>query len=201
MSAQPAFDPARHMTTIRTKGGGRSQYLAARHRILWMRSEHPQAKVLSEILIATDSYARFRCRIELENGAVAEAHGSESVDDFPDFLEKAETKALARALAVLGYGTEGATDLTEALPDTVRHVQLGERTTPAQQRYLHEAAKARHITLNDRPMQWGTVIGVLTKAGVAMDDIADEQGIIPERVRDALDAYNPPPVPPVGDAK
>jgi hypothetical protein len=33
-------------------------------------------------------------------------HGSESKRDFGDFIEKAETKAVGRALAMLGYGTQ-----------------------------------------------------------------------------------------------
>ncbi len=41
-------------------------------------------------------------------GAVAVGHGSEAAGDFGDFIEKAETKAIGRALAALGYGIESA---------------------------------------------------------------------------------------------
>ena len=40
-------------------------------------------------------------------------YGSESVKDFGDYLEKAETKAVGRALAMLGYGTQFAPELDE----------------------------------------------------------------------------------------
>jgi len=38
--------------------------------------------------------------------AAAVGYGQEEQKDFPDYLEKAETKALGRALAALGYGTQ-----------------------------------------------------------------------------------------------
>ncbi len=41
-----------------------------------------------------------------EVGGMATATGSETKKDFEDFLEKAETKAVGRALAMLGYGTQ-----------------------------------------------------------------------------------------------
>lgn len=39
-------------------------------------------------------------------GAEATGHGSETPRDFSDYIEKAETKAIGRALAALGYGTQ-----------------------------------------------------------------------------------------------
>jgi len=42
-------------------------------------------------------------------------HGSETRAHFPDFIEKSETKAIGRALAALGYGTQHAADLDEGM--------------------------------------------------------------------------------------
>ena len=39
---------------------------------------------------------------------------SETMSDFRDYFEKAETKAIGRALAMLGYGTQFAPELDEA---------------------------------------------------------------------------------------
>ncbi|HKG29607.1 MAG TPA: hypothetical protein VKB01_10775, partial [Thermomicrobiales bacterium] len=36
----------------------------------------------------------------------ATGYGSETASDFPDFIEKAETKAIGRALNALGYGAQ-----------------------------------------------------------------------------------------------
>ena len=40
-------------------------------------------------------------------------YGSESARDFPDFIEKASTKSLGRALLLLGYGTAFANEMDE----------------------------------------------------------------------------------------
>ena len=47
------------------------------------------------------------------HGATATAHGSEGCADFLEYLEKAETKAIGRALALLGYGTQFAPEFDE----------------------------------------------------------------------------------------
>ena len=58
--------------------------------------------------------AVFCAKILDEEGAMkSSGYGSESKRDFADYLEKAETKAVGRALAMLGYGTQFAPDLDE----------------------------------------------------------------------------------------
>ena len=65
----------------------------------------------SELLEHGDNWAVFRATITNENGVViSTGHGSESAKDFGDYLEKAETKAVGRALAMLGFGTQFAAD-------------------------------------------------------------------------------------------
>jgi hypothetical protein len=59
-------------------------------------------------------YARFRATVCDGKGGRATATGSECAADFPDFIEKAETKAVGRALAMLGYGSQFAPDFDEA---------------------------------------------------------------------------------------
>ncbi len=46
----------------------------------------------------------------LPSGGRATGYGSEAQGDFADYIEKAETKAIGRALAALGYGTQFALD-------------------------------------------------------------------------------------------
>ena len=46
----------------------------------------------------------------LPNGASATGWGSETSHDFADYIEAAETKALGRALAALGFGTQFTRD-------------------------------------------------------------------------------------------
>jgi hypothetical protein len=84
------------------------EYVRVKDRLQAMRRDHPDARVVTE-LVELDRerfFALFRARIELANGAVATGWGSECADDFGDYIEKAETKAIGRALVALGYGSD-----------------------------------------------------------------------------------------------
>ena len=48
--------------------------------------------------------------VSIPGGGSATGWGSESSGDFRDYLEKAETKAIGRALAALGFGTQFCPD-------------------------------------------------------------------------------------------
>ncbi|NWJ94545.1 MAG: hypothetical protein HXX20_02085 [Chloroflexi bacterium] len=54
--------------------------------------------------------AVFRAKITIPEGGSATGWGSETGDDFKDFIEKAETKAIGRACAALGFGTQHCQD-------------------------------------------------------------------------------------------
>jgi len=104
-------------------------YLPARRRIQWMRAEHPDWTITTEILHfdkatrvgtkVTGGLAVVKATVADNVGAwpriIAQGTKTEYSENFPDFLEKAETGAIARALAVAGYGTEMAMDLDEGL--------------------------------------------------------------------------------------
>ena len=102
------FDPTKYLRTIKTRSGKQETYLPVPARLLWLRSDHPNASVLTEALKLDDRNAIFKATITLPGGAVAVGHGSEAAGDFGDYIEKAETKAIGRALAALGYGMEPA---------------------------------------------------------------------------------------------
>lgn len=89
-------------------------YLQVAHRVVWFREEHQNWTIETEQLTIDDARALFTARIKDETGRVlATATGSETRQDFGDFIEKAETKAIGRALAFLGYGTAAAPELDE----------------------------------------------------------------------------------------
>lgn len=102
------FNPQQHLTRLRGGRGGSGEYLEVKFRLVWLRSDHPDAQLETEHVTITESLAIFRARVTLPNGASATGYGSETAGDFRDFLEKAETKAVGRALAALGYGTQFA---------------------------------------------------------------------------------------------
>lgn len=125
---KPMFGAPNKDKMITVRGGG--QYLKARDRIVWMRGEpeqHPDWTIdtMSEEIIRGElkgknsvvgGYARVRANIYDETGRlIASGVKTEFSERFMDFVEKAETGAIARALAVAGYGTEAALDLDEGL--------------------------------------------------------------------------------------
>lgn len=103
------FNPAEHLISL--KGG---EYLEVKWRLVWFREDHPLWTIETDALDVSKDGAFFKAYIHDENGFVlATGHGSETPRDFKDFVEKAETKAIGRALCFLGYGTQFAPELEE----------------------------------------------------------------------------------------
>ncbi len=113
------FDPTRYLRKL--KG---SDYLEVKWRLLWLRTEHPEAVIETELmrLELNPPMAVFRARVSIPGGGSATGWGQEERADFGDYLEKAETKALGRALAALGYGTQFTEDFDFAEGDPNRVV-------------------------------------------------------------------------------
>jgi hypothetical protein len=106
MSAEPTpFEPSRYLIQI----SGRD-YLEVKWRLLWLRTMNPDAQIETELVRDDGATALFRARVTLPSGGVSTGWGSETYQDFGDYVEKAETKALGRALAALGYGTQFCRD-------------------------------------------------------------------------------------------
>ena len=66
----------------------------------------PGKKMPEKVVKQAKGYARFRAVVTDGKGGRATATKSENAASFPDFIEKAETGAVGRALAMLGYGTQ-----------------------------------------------------------------------------------------------
>lgn len=107
-----AFDPSKHLRRLHGRGGP-TDYLDVKWRLVWLRSEHPDARIETALMDGgiESNYAVFRATVTVPGGGAATGWGSETKADFGDFLEKAETKSLGRALAALGYGTQFAPEL------------------------------------------------------------------------------------------
>jgi len=105
MSAGKPFEASKYLSNL----NGRD-YLEVKWRLLWLRTEHPDAVVETELVKHGGGLALFRARVSIPGGGAATGWGSETADDFGDFIEKAETKALGRALAALGFGTQFCED-------------------------------------------------------------------------------------------
>ena len=104
-----AFNPKEHLMDLKGK-----DYLQVMWRLVWFRDEKPLWSIDTKLEQLTESHAVFSAKIFDENGVQKSAgYGSESIKDFRDYIEKAETKAVGRALAMLGYGTQFAPEMDE----------------------------------------------------------------------------------------
>lgn len=87
-------------------------YLQVAHRLVWFREEHPEGKIITEVMFSDENRAVVKAVVSIphmNSGAwleLSSGHKSEQKGRFGDFLEKAETGAIGRALAVAGYGTQ-----------------------------------------------------------------------------------------------
>lgn len=105
------FDVNKYLIDLKGKA-----YLQVMWRLVWFREDHPDWNIDTKLehYDPTSNHAIFSAKIYDANGVQKSAgYGSENIKDFRDFIEKAETKAVGRALAMLGYGTQFAPELDE----------------------------------------------------------------------------------------
>lgn len=103
------FNPNEHLMDLKGK-----KYLQVMWRLVWFREEKPLWAIDTKLEQLSENHAVFSAKIYDESGVLKSAgYGSESIKDFRDFIEKAETKAVGRALAMLGYGTQFSPELDE----------------------------------------------------------------------------------------
>lgn len=109
-------------------------YLEVKYRLIWFREEHPDWTIETQLVAAEDKSAMMKATVKDESGRVlATSHKVENAAGFPDYLEKAETGAIGRALALCGYGTQFAHELEEGERIVDAPVQRG---TPLQTGHL-----------------------------------------------------------------
>ncbi len=97
-------------------------YLEVKWRLVWFRNDHPLWSLQTEVkysdFVGSDKFAVVLCKISCvvsDEGdrVLSTGHGCEYEKNFKNFLEKAETAAVGRALAQLGYGTQFAPELED----------------------------------------------------------------------------------------
>lgn len=105
------FDPKKYMMNLKGK-----PYLPVYARLIWFRQDCPDWSIITTpIEINTEKhYAIFTASImNTEGKIIATGTKMETAKDFGDFLEKAETSAVGRALAMCGFGTQFSLELLE----------------------------------------------------------------------------------------
>ena len=132
------FNPNEHIMQLKSKQGSQD-YLPVQWRLVWFREQCPHGTIDTEevevdldremeeeayvwnsekrrsekVVKRAKGYARFRAVVTDGKGGRATGTKSENAASFPDYIEKAETGAIGRALAALGYGTQFAPELNE----------------------------------------------------------------------------------------
>lgn len=132
------FNPNNHVIQLKSKDGAKD-YLPVQWRLVWFREQCPHGTIETEMLhLDLDrvteeeafvwnnekrrsekvvkqgtGFVLFKATVKDGKGGVATGTKSEKAASFPDYIEKAETGAIGRALAALGYGTQFAPELSE----------------------------------------------------------------------------------------
>jgi uncharacterized protein YbdZ (MbtH family) len=170
MSALPAFEPGRHLTTVNG-----SDYLEVKWRLVWLRETHPEAVIETELVSHEEAFAVFRAKVSLPSGGSATGWGSEGMDDFRDYIEKAETKAIGRALAALGFGTQFCPDF-EFGAAAGRVVDAPIDFASSRGRRLAGAAPRRpdgaEQAVTERQLRY--IRGIAREAGLSEQELNDE---------------------------
>ncbi|MBA2758990.1 MAG: hypothetical protein H0U38_04800 [Chloroflexia bacterium] len=100
------FNPQDHLTIV-----DGSAYLEVKWRLVWLRENHPDARLETTLVESTRDHSIFRAEVQVPGGGSATGFGSEFREHFANYVEAAETKAIGRALAALGFGTQFAAEL------------------------------------------------------------------------------------------
>jgi hypothetical protein len=93
-------------------------YLQVAHRLVWFREVYPLGRFDTECVEATDKYVLYKATISVPNERgeyvkLADGVKREDYAHFSDAHEKAQTGAIGRALAMIGFGTQFAPELDE----------------------------------------------------------------------------------------
>lgn len=94
-------------------------YLQVAHRIVWFRETYPTGTINTEMVACNEESAVFKATVLVFNSAsgkydiLATGYKRETLQGFPDFIEKSETGAVGRALAMSGFGTQFEPELDE----------------------------------------------------------------------------------------
>lgn len=99
-------------------------YLMVAYRLVWFRDANPLWSIKTELLQGghLEGFAVCKADIYDEKGNhICSGIGSEEKKDFPQgWIEKAETKAVGRALGMAGYGTQFTGEIDEVSQDVSR---------------------------------------------------------------------------------
>lgn len=122
VDARASYDPSAHLTKIKGQ-----DYLQVKDRLVWLETDHTDYDIESSLIYHQDGRAVVQSVISIYYGEIDEAGvrhrtlirsatgiGSETIDSFESYIEKAQTKSIGRALGMLGFGTQWAVEFNDA---------------------------------------------------------------------------------------
>jgi hypothetical protein len=118
-TVKSSFNPLEHLS--KTKGN--KDYLEVKWRLVWLCEKEPNYRIRSELVTTPVGVKGVTVRAEvdicnIDNIVIRSATGYKTSNGFAGGdIEKAETGAIGRALALLGYGTQFALELEGDHPD------------------------------------------------------------------------------------
>lgn len=209
---EATFSPAEHLTDMRGNA-----YLEVKWRLVWIHDYCTKngygLSIITENMAHTDKYAAFKATITIsdEKGIfrTATGHGSEEKSDFGDFYEKAETKAIGRALAACGFGTQFTPEFDFGAEqgrvvdspvgnnsDGVRVTRPGDPPSQKQLKWLEDLLRAKQSQGNDVEAQLVAVENTKNNHGWQLNratasawiDSLTKQNTIPEAPEELVDA-------------
>ncbi len=130
-----AFNPSEHLMKIGYKDKAKD-YLEVKWRLVWFRELCPEGTIETEMVMLdldrltqdeqsvwnndkrkmekvvseANGFVIFKAIVKDGKGGIAVGTKSEKAAAFPDYIEKCESGAVGRALAMLGYGTQFTAD-------------------------------------------------------------------------------------------
>lgn len=134
------FNPHNHLLNLESNSNKPERwYLPVQYRLVWLRDQCPQATIETEmihldldrevqaeawawntekrknekVIKTAKGFCIFRAVVKDGKGGIATGTKSESAVNFSDFIEKAESGSIGRALAALGFGTQFCGDELE----------------------------------------------------------------------------------------
>lgn len=138
LDTEKAFNPLSHLIQIKTSQGPQD-YLPVQWRLAWFREVCPDGQIETEvvhldfekeveaevfvwnaekrrsekIIKRAKGIAVFKATVRDGKGGTATGTKQENAASFADFIEKSETGAVGRALAMLGYNAQYAPEFDE----------------------------------------------------------------------------------------
>jgi hypothetical protein len=145
------FDPKAHLIQlprkVKDKATGQyitvyDDYLEVKWRLVVFREKHPHGSIITEtILLDWDKgVCIHRAHVGDGEGGMATGTGSETRTGSEDFVERSETRAIGRALAAMGIGTQFVGAELDELP----HVADAPVTTTVAPDAAHETTGISH---------------------------------------------------------